>query len=74
MLRRARIVLALAILAATGCADRVRIDDGAQVGPLTQVKDWFTSVFVLPTDDGAVAFARAPSSASSAISASRSAT
>ena len=56
MLRRARIVLALAILAATGCADRVRIDDGAQVGPLTQVKDWFTSVFVLPTDDGAVLF------------------
>jgi glyoxylase-like metal-dependent hydrolase (beta-lactamase superfamily II) len=39
-----------------GACNAAPIDDGAQLGPLTQIKDGFTSVFLLETGGGAVLF------------------
>ena len=40
----------------SACADRVPIEDGARLGEVEQIKDWFTSVFAYETDDGVVLF------------------
>jgi glyoxylase-like metal-dependent hydrolase (beta-lactamase superfamily II) len=45
----------LALLLA-GCADLTPIEDGAELGPVVVVQDWFTSVAALPHDDGVVLF------------------
>lgn len=37
-----------------GCADVQQIENGAQYGPVTVIKDWFTSVAVIDTPAGPV--------------------
>ena len=34
----------------SGCADRVRIEDEQALNGVVQLKDWFTSFFVHPTN------------------------
>lgn len=43
-------------LLGSACADIQPIDDQRVYGPVTTIKDWFTSVSVLPYSDGVVLF------------------
>lgn len=38
------------------CADRTKIDDGFRMGPVVQLKDWFTSFFAREVDGSVVLF------------------
>ena len=51
-----------------GACNAAPIDDGAQLGPLTQIKDGFTSAFLLETGGGAVLFDAGLSAGAGAIS------
>lgn len=44
------------ILATLACADVSSPEDGAQLGPVVQLKDWFTSCFLLDGGDEVVLF------------------
>lgn len=46
----------LLMSALVGCADVTSPDDGLDLGPVTQVKDWFTSVYVARAPEGVVLF------------------
>jgi len=51
-----RLILIGVLLGATACADVQPIEDQRKYGPVTTLKDWFTSVHVMPYSDGALLF------------------